>query len=287
MKILYLTKKEGLDYQDDCLLIGLKELYGEEVIDYNKREHLYTNFNQDVKLFYGKGMTVTKVLPDLNVDRTDLHEKIKNKYFDLIVYGSIYRYCDYFNFILEYYSKDRIVIVDGEDITNIHSVFDYGIPYFKRELIYVHERLHPISFAMPTSKGYFNKQKIKDYSYITPQDLQTYIYEDEKNYYQDYQEAKFGITTKKCGWDSLRHYEILGNGCIPYFLNIEQCPSTTLTMFPKHLCQQVNKAINNKEISLDQLYNNFINLFEDHYLNNNTTKALANNFIDKIFKNTK
>jgi len=283
MKILYLTKNDGLDYQDDCLLIGLKELYGEDVTDYNKREHLYTNYSQNVKTLYGKGMTVTKVLPDLNVDRTDLQDKIKNKYFDLIVYGSIYRYCDYFNFILEYYPKNRIVIVDGEDITNIHSVFDYGILYFKRELIYNHERLCPISFAMPTTKGKFDKQKIKDYSFITPLDLKTYIYENEKDYYLDYQESRFGITTKKCGWDALRHYEILGNGCIPYFLDIEKCPNTCLTALPKHLCVQINDFISNNKITLDSLYDKFIDQFEEHYYNNNTTKALANLFIKKVF----
>jgi hypothetical protein len=29
---------------------------------------------------------------------------------------------------------------------------------------------------------------------------------------------------KKGGWDCLRHYEIIGNGCMPYFENIEKCP---------------------------------------------------------------
>ena len=43
MKILYLTKGDHVDYQDDCLLIGLRELFGADVVDYNKRDHNYVS----------------------------------------------------------------------------------------------------------------------------------------------------------------------------------------------------------------------------------------------------
>ena len=38
MKILYLTKGDHVDYQNDALLIGLKELFGADVLDLNKQE---------------------------------------------------------------------------------------------------------------------------------------------------------------------------------------------------------------------------------------------------------
>ena len=31
----------------------------------------------------------------------------------------------------------------------------------------------------------------------------------------------------------MRHYEILANGCIPIFLDLENCPINTLTNLPK------------------------------------------------------
>ena len=37
MNILYITKGDHVDYQNDCLLIGLKELFGDKVVDYNKQ----------------------------------------------------------------------------------------------------------------------------------------------------------------------------------------------------------------------------------------------------------
>ena len=48
-----------------------------------------------------------------------------------------------------------------------------------------------------------------------------------------YKKSIFALTYKKAGWDSLRHYEILMNGCIPLFLDIKNCPPDTLTSLPK------------------------------------------------------
>lgn len=281
MKILYLTKGDHVDYQDDCLFIGLRELFGADVVDFNKREHSYQAFDeQKAKNLYGMGMSVSKILPDLEVDRTDITNKIKNRYFDYIVYGSIWRCNDYINKILQYYPKNQIIAVDGEDETNIHKCFDLGILYFKRELQFKHERLFPISFAMPTNKGFFNKDKTKAFSFITPLNRQTYIYNNEKDYYKDYQDAQFGVTLKKAGWDCMRHYEIMSNGCIPYFINIEKCPESTMTHFPKTLCKQVNDSF--KHLTSEQIYNKFINQFEEHFKQNNTTQALAKYFINTI-----
>lgn len=281
MKILYLTKGDHVDYQNDCLLIGLKELYGADVVDYNKQSHNYITHDPDsAKKLYGMGMSVTRVLPDLEVDRTDITSKIKNKFFDAIVYGSIWRCSNHINKILEYYPKNKVIAVDGEDETNINKVFDLGIPYFKRELIYKHDRLFPISFAIPTSKVKFNKSKIKDFSFITPLDRKTYIYNNEEDYYNDYQEARFAVTTKKAGWDCMRHYEILANGCLPYFININKCPSMTMVTFPKELCSQAIETIKQQNCKI--AYEDLVDKFHQHLLNNNTTNALAINFINTI-----
>ena len=46
---------------------------------------------------------------------------------------------------------------------------------------------------------------------------------------------------EKAGWDCLRHYEIIGNGTIPYFHELEDCPPDTLHSFPKELILETNK----------------------------------------------
>ena len=282
MKILYLTIGDHVDYQNDCLLIGLKELFGTNVVDFNKQLHSYDTFDEDVaKGLYGRGMTVTRVLPDLEVDRTDIPSKIRNKYYDYVVYGSIWRYSGYLDLVLENYPTSRVVLVDGEDETTINELYDQGVVYFKRELIYNADRLFPISFAIPTIKVNLNRTKVKDFSYITPKDRRTYIYNNELDYYQDYNEARFGTTCKKAGWDCLRHYEILANSCIPTFEHIEACPQNTMTSFPKELCLKVNKDIENK-VSFVEIYEKYIAEFENHLLRFNTTKAEATKFIDTL-----
>jgi hypothetical protein len=281
VKILYISKGDHVDYQDDCLSIGLKELYGSDVVDINKRQHIYASYPEEtVGSLYGMGMSVTRVLPDLEVDRTDIESKIKNQYFDYIVYGSIWRCHSDINKVLEYYPKNKVIVVDGEDETNINQVFDLGIPYFKRELIHTHNRLFPISFAIPTSKVNFNKIKTRDIAICDPRDRSTYIYKNETDYYNGYGEARFAHTMKKAGWDCMRHYEILANGCIPIFGDIESCPLQTMTNFPKTLCSYINQQIGNP--SLVEVYDEVVDKFEHHTSTNLTTKALSEYFINTI-----
>lgn len=61
----------------------------------------------------------------------------------------------------------------------------------------------------------------------------TYQFTDSQMYLKNYRTAIFGTTGLKCGWDCFRHYEILSQGTIPLFNDLENCPSLTLHNFPK------------------------------------------------------
>ena len=76
---------------------------------------------------------------------------------------------------------------------------------------------------------------------LIPGNMSTYIYNNETDYYNNYKESFFAITHKKAGWDCLRHYEILANGCIPYFPDIKQCPKNTMCHFPKNIIIKTNE----------------------------------------------
>jgi hypothetical protein len=96
--------------------------------------------------------------------------------------------------------------------------------------------LLPITFSIPEEKIVKSfPKKTKLLSNLIPGDLKTYIYHTEKDYYAEYQTSYFAMTTKKAGWDCMRHYEIIANGCLPYFPDIENCPLFTMVMLPKHL----------------------------------------------------
>jgi hypothetical protein len=54
--------------------------------------------------------------------------------------------------------------------------------------------------------------------------LSSHVFERESDYYRDLQVSRFGVTTKRAGWDALRHYEIAANGCVPCFRDLERKP---------------------------------------------------------------
>ena len=62
-----------------------------------------------------------------------------------------------------------------------------------------------------------------------------YQFDDVTPYMENYRKAFFGETQLKCGWDCMRHYEILSQGTITDFHNLEGLPRKTMTNFPKAL----------------------------------------------------
>ena len=135
--------------------------------------------------------------------------------------------------------------------------------------------IHPITLSIPYEKIVAripNKTKILS---DVVSDFAT-----ETEYYNEYKESFFAMTTKKAGWDCMRHYEIIANGCIPYFPNIEECPSLTMALLPKDLFKEGNalyseftKTPLTPEVieSYKILLNKFVNYTRNHL----TTYKLA------------
>jgi len=150
------------------------------------------------------------------------------------------------------------------------------------------EFLHPISFSIPEEKIVNDiPKKTKVISSIIPGCL--YSFNTEEAYYNEYKSSMFGTTFKKGGWDCLRHYEILANGCIPYFVNIDHCPENTLHSYPKKLTIEGNNLyykLHNKninEISNEDMkeYNTLLNKFLLYTKENLTTVKIAKYILDK------
>ncbi len=242
MKILFIHSEGNNthynDYMSDLLLHGLRQLLGAQVIDYPGSWYMYSdeilNRQFDKNKLWGKGLTIKNTLNNYNsIDRTDIEKKIQNKYFDLVIYSSIRRSDLFLESVIKY--NNKFLFIDGEDDIYIDERYSNSGLYFKRELVNNKSNLIPISFAVPKEKVLkdINEKPINLLAPLIPGRLSTYIYEDEKTYYNMYANSIFGITNKKLGWDTLRHYEILMNGCIPLFLNIKDCPKLTLTTLPK------------------------------------------------------
>ena len=103
MKILYIASNKREDFMADTIFHGLRSLFGSDVIDLHHLWHMSNNVDKTSLLhrFHGRGFTLSGTLDDIEIDRSDIDNKIKNKYFDLIVYGAIYRCVDKLDLVLE------------------------------------------------------------------------------------------------------------------------------------------------------------------------------------------
>ena len=250
------------DYLNDLLFYGLTELDNIRVIDSTPIFSLYKQYQYFIrpKNLWGGFTSFWLLDHDFNDEldrRLNITEKIEDKFFDLIIYGNIRRCADYYDLANKIYPPNKIIFIDGNDDT---SIIQSPNPYFKRELTTSQPNVFPISFAFPTCKlTNTNHNKTKAWATCIPGKPQTYIFKDESSYYKDYQSSFYAVSKKKAGWDCMRHYEILGNYCVPYF-DMSNCPKQTLHNFPK---QQITTLMNlvpkvNKETYyslMDELFN--------------------------------
>ncbi len=287
MKILYISNFDLPDFQSDMIFHGLRSVFGEDCIDYNEAWYMYDDMRKywnyrvpENGMSYGRGFTLYGRLPKINIDRSNLYDKIKNKFFDKIIYGSITRNSLFLNEVIQIYNKKDIILIDGEDNTHIDpKYFGNGI-YFKRELVYEpNDQLRPIGFCIPDELVINDlPKKEKDYGTVIPGSPETYIYTEEKPYFEDYQKSYFGVTFKKGGWDCLRHYEILMNGCIPYFPQLEKCPQYTMCNFPKDIIIEVMNIIN-KEDNILNFYDEYANMLLRYTKEKLTTKKVIESIL--------
>lgn len=95
--------------------------------------------------------------------------------------------------------------------------------------------LKKISFSIPESKIINPKSLTKKkifVSHIVDNEISShisgsntgYLFSNEDEYFRDIQESKYGITTKRSGWDCLRHYEIAANGAVICFKDLNKKP---------------------------------------------------------------
>jgi hypothetical protein len=266
MKILFITNPTGPDYLGDSIFHGGKTILGTEFYELKRMWYMYDDLVGKEKL-YGRGFTMFGKLSSnlyipLNEDVTEL---IKNKFFDKIIYGSVWRCLDHLDLVLNTYSKKDVIFIDGEDHDNIRVDLINNGSYFKREYYSKMDGVHPISFSIPEELVLSKvTEKIKLISDIIPNFNWNYTFSSEQDYYDEYSSSWYGTTMKKAGWDCLRHYEIMMNGCVPLFKGLEDCPELTLTTLPK---KELIKMSQSNESNIE--YNEFI---LEYTKNNLTTK---------------
>jgi len=294
MKILYITnineiyKSSGgwiSDYLNDTIFYGLHEILEDNVVDSTQIIHLYKEHKGkiDPRVLWG-GMTTFWLIEKDTKDRENIIDKIKDKYYDFIIYGNCQRCLDYYDIVNKIYDPKKVIMLDGNDENHLHPLHEIH-PYFKRENYYsINSNIFPLSFSLPTPKLRIKDNfllKTFDFATVIPGVKETYIYKNEQEYYDDYSMSYFGITHKKAGWDCMRHYEILGNYCAPYFPDIKDCPENIMVSWNKKLQIEINNLVDNG--FHEEKYFRLLNEMYGWFLENNTTKQEAKKILEKIW----
>ena len=273
MKVLLINSDDGPDYLADLInYFFISNNY--EVYTNHKLKFLFENYT-DKNSLYGRGFTLYGKLGielENNVTELTVPQLIDsiNKY-ELIIFTSIQRKYkskaikkDLFSLIKQKISDLNLLVIDGEDNITLDKDIALNTKYFKRELTSKNKNLaSPISFAFPKLEIKNNNFKFQNKTQLLapmdPRFQNSYIYKSEFDYFDQYKKSLFAVTTKKAGWDCMRHYEILSCNTLPFFPNIDQKPELTMASYPTKLQIEVNgifiKLISDDE-NIDSLEKN-------------------------------
>ena len=255
-RVLFLTESRE-DYLADALLHGLISL-GLEVVDYPRKQVLYAGHQRCAAApelsVRGHGFSLYGLLPDREVDRSFVIQRLEAGWFDLVVLGQVWRQWGQLLDLAPWLQKMPVVLLDGDDDPRLFHrsgtrLRRYGWQRFPirsgRCLYWKREwqgdgrqgrwcKVQPASFAIPADKirpvnlqskhQRFAKHCV-DPEVAKPCGLHThYAFASEQAYYDDLAQSRYAITTKRGGWDCLRHYEIAAAGALLCFQQLEMKP---------------------------------------------------------------
>ena len=172
MKILYLKTEDlaisHLNYNDflhDTLLIGLRNNFGNSVVDYPGAWYMYpqerkSKINDNIEKIWGNLFTLYDSLENYNlIDRDDIKNKIKKNFFNLIIYGTSRGKNLFLDEAIQ--SRSKIIFVDTSDDGAIDREKEKQGLYFKMELCSDEKNIYPIHLAVPKKRLYRQSTRIQ------------------------------------------------------------------------------------------------------------------------------
>ena len=138
-RVLFLTAPHE-DYLADGLLHGLRGLLGAHVVDYPKADFMYTSFPAERRGdLYGRGFTLYRTLPDIEVDRHRPLERARDGGFDLIVFADIWSSFGPFVQAAPPVSGTPMAVLDGADR---EEPYPYAGVWWRRRAWWMLPRAH-------------------------------------------------------------------------------------------------------------------------------------------------
>jgi hypothetical protein len=282
LKILFLTTPL-YDYLADAALIGLREIYGENCVEYPRKAIMYG----DIPCVYGRGFTIwTKPLADVPRGSAAFEEV------DVVVYSNFRRQSgiDWRLLVKNRRHAPRVVYVDGNDDNNVDPQIR---PFFKRELAEPQAGVFPVHFAIPDrhvrpidllQKTQLHQTHVQDPEFGVDTG---YKFTEEKDYFDDLARSYFGITMRKGGWDCMRHYEIMAAGAVVMFKHFDQKPPLCAPQCPHFISYSSREDFMEKTRRLlpdgkpGPEYIRILNAQREWLLANATCQTLAKQLMDQ------
>lgn len=318
MKILFITTDENSnlhaidraqgDYCENLALIGLREILGDDCVDYPRKKILYGDFSSVPKhSLHGQGFSLyDKPMRDISDEARASSE------FDVILYGTVMSWNMRSIPELEAKCKTKFYI-DGNDLYGVaqnNKYINYNgeilignqmTPSFKRQIIEEHPEVYPIGISLPesrilpidlTSKVQLFQRSYPRYAFFeTPDEVNRkhHIYNYEQEYYSDLSKSWFGLSCKRGGWDAMRHCEIIAAGTLllyrDYHLKPPYCapvnlPTISYSNKSELLAIMEKLVVNNKPTTdyIDLL------LAQRAWLTQTSTTLARANYMIKILK---
>lgn len=262
LRILFLTDDRE-DYLADGLLHGLRELPSVELVDYPRKECMYEGGRKSSVApefgVRGGGFSLYGLLqePPGGIDRSQIYRRLEAGWFDAVVLSNLWRQWGLLMQWRELLARQPLLLLDGDDDERLYPRsgtrfrqfgFANGLNallqtadthIYKRELTNRSKpwglclQVHPLGFSIPAAV-IFDSVPAKTQmfqTHIVDRELleltagsKEHFFVDESAYRSDLGAARFGITTRRAGWDCLRHYEIAASGTIPCFRNLNNKP---------------------------------------------------------------
>jgi hypothetical protein len=280
LKLLVITTPM-FDYLADSILIGLRELYGENCIEFPRKAIMYG----DAPSVYGRGFTIwSQPIKDIPRNKTKFED------IDLVIYTNYNRQAliNWRVLVDNQTFEPRVIYLDGNDDNNVDPQLR---PLYKRELYEKLDGVFPIGFGIPerlvrpinlAAKTQLHQTHVQDPEFAS--DI-GYKFSEEKKYYDDLAKSFFGITMKKGGWDSMRHYEIMAAGTLVMFKDFNQKPPLCAPQCPHFISYTDKQDFMTKTAALltngrpNEAYLKTINAQRQWLLENATCTAQAQKLI--------
>ena len=144
LNILFMSDDRE-DYLADSLLHGLISLGNHYVVDYPKKEILYSGLLTPEKCaqIHGNGFTLYGLLKERQVDRSLIMSRLEAGRFDLVILSNIWRQFGILPLLLKSmkHGRTKLLLLDGDDDARLYPV---SLTKLKQHGIQIPGHLHAL-----------------------------------------------------------------------------------------------------------------------------------------------